>query len=161
ITGNNIVDVTGYPHTVVATGSVLFHEAGPLADGNFAMKFTGGTAASVATLAATLDSAEAITCEAWIKVPVANHYGGIVTKSITSGAGYAFLLFVWNGSVFWRVYRDGATLAQTNSAAINLNQWYHVVGTYDGVWIRLYLNGTLVGLTLFQGPLNKGAGALW
>ncbi len=53
-------------------------------------------------------------------------------------------------------------------ANIAENQWSHVVGTYDGTTLRLYVNGVLQGTNSFSGPINyqpsnlqigKGAGA--
>ena len=162
VTGTNITDVTGYStyHSMGTSGSALFHEAGALADGNYAMKYTGGSSATPSALAAELDFAEAISCEAWVKVPVANHYGGVVTKTVAAGSTAAFMMFVWNGVIYWRVYKDGTNYGQLNTSVLNLNQWYHAVGTYDGFTLKLYLNGALVGSTLFQGPLYKGAGSV-
>jgi glucose/arabinose dehydrogenase len=45
-------------------------------------------------------------------------------------------------------------------AALSPGLWYHVAGVYDGVQLRLYINGTLVGsLTATVVPLN-GNGSL-
>src|SRR5499427_1676745 len=114
VTGTNITDVTGYStyHSMGTSGSALFHEASALADGNYAMKYTGGSSATPSALAAELDFAEAISCEAWVKVPVANHYGGVVTKTVAAGSTAAFMMFVWNGVIYWRVYKDGTNYGQ-------------------------------------------------
>ena len=45
-------------------------------------------------------------------------------------------------------------------AALPLNTWSHLAGTYDGANLRLYVNGVLVSSQPFSGPIAASAGAL-
>jgi hypothetical protein len=50
-----------------------------------------------------------------------------------------------------------------NPYILELNKWYHVAGTYDGQFVRYYVNGCLViqnpaSGNLFQNNLNTGIG---
>jgi uncharacterized repeat protein (TIGR02543 family) len=59
---------------------------------------------------------------------------------------------------------NGASAMAANSTLLlNLNQWYHIVGTYDGRRLALYLDGTLVAtdpipfsIGTNSAPLNIG-----
>jgi hypothetical protein len=52
--------------------------------------------------------------------------------------------------VFWRLY---STTVQTTTA------WVHVVGTYDGTTLRLYINGVLEASQAASGALGNAAAA--
>ncbi|MFV2069956.1 MAG: LamG-like jellyroll fold domain-containing protein, partial [Pirellulales bacterium] len=45
-------------------------------------------------------------------------------------------------------------------APITLDTWSHVVGTYDGSQVRLYVNGTLVNSRVYTTPLNHSTNSL-
>ena len=51
--------------------------------------------------------------------------------------------------VYQNVSSSGATSFQT----ANLDEWYHVVGTYDGNDLKLYVNGELLGTTHAPGTI--------
>lgn len=61
------------------------------------------------------------------------------------GAGYrAGWLFYENGTSGWtfRVYGTGnAGYNATANQNVNIGQWYHIVGVYDGANVTLYVNG--------------------
>ena len=40
-------------------------------------------------------------------------------------------------------------------------QWHHVVGTYDGDFMRLYLDGVEVGNHAFSGIVSPGSGVMF
>ena len=53
----------------------------------------------------------------------------------------------WDGSSF-NATPQGTVLTQ--------NQWYHLVGTFDGTAHRLYVNGTQVAITETTSPATRG-----
>ncbi|MEO1145456.1 MAG: LamG domain-containing protein [Cyanobacteria bacterium J06638_22] len=59
----------------------------------------------------------------------------------------------------------GIRLSLNGSYAIGvglpLNEWSHVVGTYDGTYIRVYINGELKAETLYQGGIDLTTSELW
>ncbi len=103
---------------------------------------------------ADLDLTGAISMEAWIKldaIPSGN--GGILGKYVGAGNQRSFLLYVnaqgsANGGLAMVLSPDGTFTTATNLADPNplpLNQWLHVVGTFQpGVAMKLYLNGALL-----------------
>lgn len=89
----------------------------------------------------------AITLSAWFK-PTASDNSFVV--SLSDGSTDAISLQVrHDGSDFVRFQvREGSNNNLiTHNTGISLSQFYHVVGTWDGSTMRLYLDGTQVGST--------------
>lgn len=55
------------------------------------------------------------------------------------------------------------SLPSTNSAKTTLStgQWYHIVGTYDGTYIRIYKNGALAASTYHPGVVSSSTDYLY
>lgn len=98
----------------------------------------------------TLDLCEQITLCAWVKPSLMVGVTKIVVKPTETGADpwelYALDLKEAEGVRF--VLSDGTSYAQGGWHAvrspITLNEWHHVVGSYDGSIMRLYLDNTPV-----------------
>ncbi|MEW5759807.1 MAG: LamG-like jellyroll fold domain-containing protein [Candidatus Thermoplasmatota archaeon] len=99
-----------------------------------------------------------ITVEAWIepyKFPT--DYGTIINKTnyaIEINKEGKVNFTIWNGSEYCSLISD---------IALEISKWNHVVGTYDGINARVYINGKIVGqkwvdkLSLLTGSLNIGS----
>lgn len=109
---------------------------------------------------APLDLTAAITVEAWINPSQANVYGGIVEKGIAGNHNRQYSMFVWGGTVYWRLRGANDALVD-RTANVQPNRWSHIVGTYDGTTSRLYVNGALVSSAVLAGPLASGNGQLF
>ncbi|MDP3900751.1 MAG: LamG-like jellyroll fold domain-containing protein [bacterium] len=86
-----------------------------------------------------------ITASAWI-YPTSTATGPIVIKN---GPFY-----LYHGSQFLRggIY-DGSWTYAVGSTKLRMNEWSHVVMTYDGSSIRVYVNGALDGSAAKTGTL--------
>jgi len=90
----------------------------------------------------SLDITDAITIEAWVKI---NGFSGIGANhnEITMKAWNILRLFVDSTShrlAFVQAINGNAKTI--NSATVfNTNKWYHVAATYDGSYLKLYVNG--------------------
>jgi len=106
---------------------------------------------------ASLDNIiDAVTVEAWINIRAfgVNQYRGIVSKRsplVVDGClvGYGFVSSWGEGRDVWfAVHPEGRNDCGnwvTAGMTLSLNQWYHVVGTYDSATGRqkIYVNGSL------------------
>jgi len=113
-----------------------------------AFRFSGHDYVSVAD-APTLNPTSAITVEGWINRQAAvGSCDPVIKKTGSNGSqtgGYS-LEFSGNNLSFW-IYNNGSYYGWTASASatLQLGQWYHVAGVYDGSSVRLYVNGSQVG----------------
>ncbi len=104
----------------------------------------------------TLSNVTAITIEAWVKPTALGGDQTIVSKTrvgMQIGTFDFYLhyggvcLFVWKDTDIWNATTCGGTLTQ--------NVWSHVVGTFDGRFMRIYINGTLVATAEKPGVLTQ------
>jgi hypothetical protein len=78
---------------------------------------------------------EAVTMEAWVNPANFSAWFSFGVKGdITYG------MFI-NPARYVRIHYSGGSTLDTPANSINANEWTHVVGTYDGTTVRIYLNG--------------------
>jgi hypothetical protein len=96
---------------------------------------------------ASLKGMSALTVEVWGNlVSLPSGGTGIVAKWASSTQG-SYLM--WQGSAGtpnWGVITSSWKTTASSTALIT-GQWYHLIGTYDGSQIKLYINGAVVGTT--------------
>jgi hypothetical protein len=107
----------------------------------------------------TLTGATAVTVEAWI-YPTA--------YSTTSQVGSDHGVFIDSSGIFFYTFHtgylyfrfvDSANNYKWDGIAIPLNQWMHIVGTYDTNTVKYYKNGVLVhSYSMYGNPLKNISG---
>ncbi|MFO8078029.1 MAG: LamG-like jellyroll fold domain-containing protein [Thermoplasmatota archaeon] len=85
--------------------------------------------------------------EAWIKINSYQDYAGIVHKGNQNDfSDEAYTLQFWDNGrtiLFGGNDDSGDSITIESSEELNLDQWYHIVGTWDASSIKLYINGDL------------------
>jgi|GEM_PF-3441059 len=95
-----------------------------------------------------LKSHNSLTVSSWIKVEA-------------SSQSSVFYFISTNGFGVWQRNNQmglAISLSSTNSSGgqIKTNTWQQIVGTYDGTWIKFYINGELKGITNWPGTMELG-----
>ena len=113
-----------------------------------AMKFdNGGLMLTDNITAAKLPKRE-ITAEAWVRIDKLIKWGGIV-GAIQDNGSYerGWILGYDTGAFYFAVAGNkGSRLTYLKAAEkLNPGEWHHVVGTYDGSRMCIYVDGKLVG----------------
>jgi concanavalin A-like lectin/glucanase superfamily protein len=126
--------------------------------GDSAATFAG---AGVVTIPATsvLDLSSALSVEAWVNPTAGSENGGIFEKTVGGRTNTQYLLFLEGGAIKFRGRLAGRSGTNTATGpALAAGTWSHVVGTFDGATLRLYVNGALVA-SAGSSALASGSGA--
>ncbi len=117
-------------------------------------------AANIFTLAttATLELKKELSVECLVK-PATGATAGIFEKSVAEATNSSYLLFIESaGKATFRVFR-GAALTVQAPIALSTTEYSHVVGTYEPLLSKIYVNGKLEAeKTITAGELTTGAG---
>jgi len=107
---------------------------------NYSMDFDGSSYIDVGN-ANELNITESITISAWVKASSSSTDRCYVSKRGTSGNAYQISQYT-NKAIGLSIWIGGGNrkdlLGTTNHVQ---DVWYHVVGTYDGSYMRVYVNG--------------------
>lgn len=127
-----------------------------------AMNFPGTQSAAGevrVTPAALLQPASAVSLEAWFRfstVPV--NFTVIAAYGRNSGLA-TYEMYVKNGDLIAQATLSSGLANIVSPSALAANQIYHAVETYDGTYVRLYLNGSLIATSAAKaGTLAYTAG---
>ncbi|MDX6410929.1 MAG: hypothetical protein QOE91_445, partial [Gaiellaceae bacterium] len=147
-TGSNAADAGSQGHGGSYVGGITSGVAGVTGAADSAVRFDGSGYVDVPGVSNT-SFASGFTLEAWVKPAVAQTDRGIVGK----------WTYPWGGMLLWIDGAGNYGLAitanmsnyLTTSATPAVGTWQHVVGTWDGGMLRLYVDGTEVGSKPFAG----------
>ncbi len=124
-----------------------------------ALDFTGGAGGGDVSITqhADLMPVDAFSVQAWASWDShTTTWAGIVSNSFDTGddeSGY--ILFGWNYDSAWFGQRTNATeYTEINGGTVGTGIWRHLVATYDGSFMRIYVDGSETGSTAKSGPVD-------
>ena len=83
------------------------------------------------------------TLEGWIWWDVHKNYGSLLVKGPGgSGQLFNYSFFFYSDNVVFG-FGNGSSFYNINISPPSINEWHHIVGTYDGATLKFYLNGSL------------------
>lgn len=89
-----------------------------------------------------------ITLEAWVKARSLNQWESFLNYVQDNGSNESGFDFAYvDGKLRFRIMTEtmgGNDWNDNPGAAIPLDQWVHVAGTYDGTTVKMYVNGELI-----------------
>jgi hypothetical protein len=125
------------------------------------IRFDGTDEYAAVQYNSSLDITNAITVEAWVKYASQGEIGGVGrTYSVISYKGYpwTWLLEDQSGQFNFRISTTNAPDSNINSGYYHgLNNWDHVVCTYNGSTQAIYVNGVLRNSQSLTGTINTSA----
>jgi len=131
-------------------------------DGKFgkALQFNGSSSYVEVPSSDSLNSiADEITVVAWMKYANWGNWARVVARGNWTAAmdQYQFLLLLGGstGDMGFCVSIKGERASYAGRTALKQDQWHHVAGTSDGVTVKLYVDGELIGSSASAKPVNK------
>jgi YD repeat-containing protein len=103
---------------------------------------------------AVLNPRNAITVEAWINPASNMQWRKIISKSLGGNTDYSFFQGDKSNIAFSIKMGSVARTVYGSANSLPLGEWTHVVGTYDGTRMRLYINGVQVNSIAISGQIN-------
>jgi hypothetical protein len=131
-----------------------------------ALSFPGGSSAAIGVrvpYSTEIDELRAFTITAWFRlasVPGAGMQRSVISRQLGTGNGEIFNLTCNNGDVVAYIPGSGGQInfeARAKGAA-RLGVWMHAAATYDGRFLRLYVDGTQAAASEFPDRLVSSVG---
>jgi hypothetical protein len=128
-----------------------------------ALYFNGTSSYVQIPSAGSLSMTDALSISVWIKPELLNLWYKVVSKSNSQVTDNDWSLGeAMAGGICFSVYKGADQYYTNGGTSLNLNEWNHVLGTWDGSVMRIYQNGKLqsemVDVTL---PINSSEGPLF
>ncbi|GAG10230.1 unnamed protein product, partial [marine sediment metagenome] len=103
-----------------------------------ALSFNGNGDEVTVPYAPSLDLTAGMTLEAWVYPTDYSDWRIVLFQEFAGSWNYYLALY--DGSVV-----VGLPESEFESASVNLNEWSHLAATYDGLNLRIFINGSEVG----------------
>ncbi len=122
----------------------------------FARDFSGSSQYVRVTRNSVLEPSR-LTVSAWIYPHTTQSTMDVIDKSYPDATGSGYVLVTnADGSIQFSVYDGDTTPPSAISPAgiLRANAWQHVIGVYDGAYMRVFLDGVEKAATAFSGSIS-------
>ncbi|OHA29641.1 MAG: hypothetical protein A3B08_03430 [Candidatus Taylorbacteria bacterium RIFCSPLOWO2_01_FULL_43_44] len=112
-----------------------------------ALSFDGTSGYVDAGNQSSVNLTTAITASVWIKYnvdPKTLRYNGIISKQVSTNA-YQLQTYSTDGRIEFVIGTGVTAAASISNTVLKQGAWYHIVGTFDGSNVRMYVNGIADG----------------
>lgn len=141
-----ILDLTG--RNTIAANSLTYST-------NNVFSFDGTNNFLTAGPDTNIISGNQISVEAWVRTNV----NGVYKKIFTNGSAVGVYLSLGPApnNIYFGVVTNGTSAFTGSATSLSTTSYSHLVGTYNGSAVSLYLNGTLLSSTAASGTISTGA----
>lgn len=159
--GGTAADATGNGHSGAVMGGVTAGQTALIKDADPSMTFDGATGYVEVPDSATLRFGGAVTLEAWVSGATfanasAMSYPRIIGKGTTGGTGHTLTVekLTTGDMANARLELEGLSpFTLTGTTVLLPSGIHHLVGTFDGVMTKIYVDGQLDGSQPVTGTL--------
>jgi glucose/arabinose dehydrogenase len=155
-TGTSAADASGNGHTGVISGAAW----STLGKYGNALSFDGVNDWVTVNATSLLNITGAITMEAWVFPIATTGVRDILIKEGSNVDIYNLYARNGNGRPESNVFVGGSNRVAQGTAALTVNVWTHVAGTYDGTTVRVFINGVQTASAAVSGPIATSTGVL-
>ncbi|MFY7733620.1 MAG: LamG-like jellyroll fold domain-containing protein [Bacteroidia bacterium] len=96
---------------------------------------------------------EKLTIETWVSIANLSNPSYLVSKNATASQGQYDLYINTSGNIIFKVVSSLFADSIVSSAVVPISEFVHIAGTYDGILLRLFLNGNLIGTKSLVGTI--------
>lgn len=132
---NKIMDISGNGHDGNATNVTIAKSSNI---GNYSAVFSNNSYISRSSMFSSVASNKPFTLSCWFKCTSLNHINTLFCDR--SSVGGCFTIFILDASSF----RVDTTAMTTIGYSMSANTWYHMVTSFNGTTMNVYMNGKLV-----------------
>lgn len=149
--GNTLTDNSGNSNSGTLTNGPTWKASGCFAGSRQALDFDGTNENITFGYNAALVLTSSVSLGAWVKLNSTTTQDFVAGKIVHGGSNYGYGMYVNSGNLGgeagqvtfiagknwsnWKSVRSNARLES--------GKWYHLVGTFDGRYLRIYVNGKI------------------
>jgi hypothetical protein len=154
---NDVNDRSGNGHTLTNNNTVTFASGGPT--DSYANLVASSSQSLTVADHADFGAMSELTLSCWFNRDIDSGAAvGLLSKyDLNDGGDQSFLLQINSSDNVWFTTDTSNGDVGVGGVATTINKWYHVVGTYDGTTIRLYVDGVLVASGAQSGTVDNSA----